>query len=317
MQKRNNRRRHRESGGGTGPVQPGTLDVTREELCKLQEEDESLRRPRAIADGAPGDQFYRQDGLLYRRYNPPQSDSYADAVDQLVLPTQLRPAVPKLAHDVPMSGHLGRKKTTYRVLRRFYWPGVFSDVRNHCKTCPQCQKSATRGVRKAPLVPLPIMDTPFRRIAMDIVGPLPRSKSGKRYILVVCDYATRYSEAIALRSIDANTVAEELMIFFPRVGVQEEILTDQGTNFTSQLLSELYRLLHIRPIRTTPYHPQTDGLLEHPKGHAEEGSNRRVRTGTDCSHIYYLRIERCPRRLQDSLPLNWCMATTLEDPSTS
>ena len=106
------------------------------------------------------------------------------------------------------------------------------------------------------------MDEPFRRIAMDIVGPLPRSSSGKRYILVICDYATRYPEAVALRTIDANAVAEELLRFFSRVGVPEEILTDQGTNFMSQLLSEVYRLLKIKPIRTTLYHPQTDGLVE-------------------------------------------------------
>ena len=97
---------------------------------------------------------------------------------------------------------------------------------------------------------------------MDFVGPLPRSSSGKRYILVICDYATRYPEAIALRTIDTPMVAEELVKFFARMGVPEEILTDQGTNFTSQLLHEVYQLLHIKPIRTTPYHPQTDGLVE-------------------------------------------------------
>ena len=79
---------------------------------------------------------------------------------------------------------------------------------------------------------------------------------------MICDYATRYPEAIALRNIDANTVAEELVSFFARVGVPGEILTDQGTNFTSKLLAEVYRLLKIKPIRTTPYHPQTDGLVE-------------------------------------------------------
>ena len=97
---------------------------------------------------------------------------------------------------------------------------------------------------------------------MDIVGPLPRSKSGNRYVLVICDYATRYPEAIPLRSIDAEHIAEELIKVFAQVGVPREILTDQGSNFTSQLLAELYRLLHVHPIRTSPYHPQTDGLVE-------------------------------------------------------
>ena len=79
---------------------------------------------------------------------------------------------------------------------------------------------------------------------------------------MLCDYATRYPEAIPLRSIDAEHVAEQLIKLFAQVGIPEEILTDQGANFTSQLLSELYRMLHVHPIRTTPYHPQTDGLVE-------------------------------------------------------
>ena len=259
-QKRENRLRYRLANGEPDCREPGALDVSPEELRRLQDHDESLCRPRLIADGAAaGERFFCRDGLLYRRYSPPGADSDAYDIDQLVLPAPLRSTVLTLAHDIPMAGHLGKKKTADRLLNRFYWPGLFEE---HCRTCGPCQKSSTRGVKKAPLVPLPIMDEPFRRIAMDIVGPLPRSSSGKKYILVICDYATRYPEAVALRTIDANAVAEELLPFFARVGVPEEILTDQGTNFTSQLLAEVYKLLQIKPIRTTPYHPQTDGLVE-------------------------------------------------------
>ena len=197
-EKRENRRRYRHANVGYGS------DVPPEELRRLQDADESLSRPRSIADGAPsaaaGENFFRRDGLLYRRYSPPGADSDAHDIEQLVLPTELRPTVLKLAHDVPMAGHLGKKKTTDRILNRFYWPGLFRDVEEHCRSCGQCQKLSTRKVKKAPLVPLPIMDEPFRRIAMDIVGPLPRSSSGKRYILVICDYATRYPEAVVLRT---------------------------------------------------------------------------------------------------------------------
>ena len=253
----------------TGSDESGMLDLMHEELRELQVNDASLDRAREIADGAPsaaaGEQFFYHDGVLYRHYRRRCSDGSdtddAD-VDQLVLPTELRPTVLKLAHSIPMAGHLGRKKTTDRIIQRFYWPGIFRDVQDYCRTCTQCQKLLMRGFKKALLVPLPIMDEPFKRIAMDIVGPLPRSSSGKRYILVICDYATRYPEAVAMRTIDANAVAEELLAFFSRVGVPEEILTDQGTNFTSQLLAEVYRLLQIKPIRMTPYHPQTDGLVE-------------------------------------------------------
>ena len=101
---------------------------------------------------------------------------------------------------------------------------------------------------------------------MDIVGPLPRSRRGNQrgnqYILVVCDYATRHPEAMALWKVDAASVAEQLIQLFSRVGIPREILSDQGTNFMSQLLRELYNLLNICPIRASPYHPQTDGLVE-------------------------------------------------------
>ena len=79
---------------------------------------------------------------------------------------------------------------------------------------------------------------------------------------MVCDYAARWPEAVSLKSIDAGYVAEELMVLFSRVGVPKDILTDQGSNFTLQLLKEVYRLLSIKPIRTSPYHPQTDGHVE-------------------------------------------------------
>lgn len=77
-----------------------------------------------------------------------------------------------------------------------------------------------------------------------------------------CNYATRYPEAMVIHSIDAERIAEELIKLFARVGVSEEILTDQGSNFTSSLLAGLYRMLHVYPIRTNPYHSHTDGLVE-------------------------------------------------------
>ena len=182
-------------------------------------------------------------------------------VEQLILPKQCK-TVLELAHDIPMAGHQGRDKTWQRILRRFYWPSVFQDIENLCKSCRICQKASKQRVKAAPVISLPVISEPFSRVAMDIVGLLPRSKAGHRYILVLCDYATRYPEAIALRSIDAEHIAEELLKLFSRVGVPKEIITDQGSNFTSQLLAKLYRLLGVKGIRTSPYHPQTDGLIE-------------------------------------------------------
>ena len=165
---------------------------------------------------------------------------------------------------------MGKKKTTVHVMRRFYWPTLHRDVADFCRSCEQCQKSSHQKVPRAPMVPLPIIGEPFERIAMDVVGPLPRSRGGHRYVLVICDYATRYPEAIAMKTVDAEAVAEELLKLFSRVGIPKEILTDQGPNFTSRLLAELYQLLHVDALRTSPYHPQTDGLVERFNGTLKE-----------------------------------------------
>ena len=199
-----------------------------------------------------------KDSLIYRIKGQGEEEERK----QLILPKKCREAVLKMAHEIPMAGHLGKCRTTKRLLQRFYWPNIYQDVANLCRNC---QKAHNRRAQPVPLVPLPIMSEPFSRIAMDIVGPLPRSSKGHKYILVICDYATRYPEAVPLRTCDAEAVAEELGKLFSRVGIPKEILTDQGTNFTSQLLVELYRLLNVHGIRTTLYHPQTDardGLVE-------------------------------------------------------
>ncbi|KAL5509796.1 hypothetical protein EMCRGX_G005226 [Ephydatia muelleri] len=239
------------------------INITAEKLKDMQEQDETLRAVRELAalTGGSKGEFFKRDGLLYRKWTPRGRGEEME-IEQLVLLKECRQVALEMSHDIPIAGHQGRDRTRQRLLRRFFWPSIFRDVDMYCKTCSACQKASFKGVKPAPLIPLPIVSEPFSRIAMDIVGPLPRSRAGNKYILVICDYATRYPEAVPLKSIDAESVAEELIKVFARVGVPREILTDQGANFTSQLLAELYRLLQVHPIRTSPYHPQTDGLVE-------------------------------------------------------
>ena len=124
------------------------------------------------------------------------------------------------------------------------------------------KKGAKANRQRAPLQPLPTIKEPFKRIAIDIVGPLQRTARGNKYILTMMDFATRYPEAIPLRKIDATTVAEALCETFTRLGLPEEILSDQGSNFTSNLMKKVMELLQIHHLKTSPYHPQTDGMLE-------------------------------------------------------
>ena len=227
----------------TNPIVPHPLELSKKDLEENQMEDPSLAAIRQVAGSVPnsavGTGYYEKDGLLYRQWTPPGMAGDEPSIEKLVLPLKYRATVLRMAHRIPLAGHLGKTKTTRRILQRFYWPTVFRDVANYCRSCEECQKIPGRSAPKALMVSLPVVLEPFSRIAMDIIGPLPRSRSGNHFILVICDYATRYPEAIPLRNIDAEHIAEELVKVLARVGIPDEVLSDQGTNFMSQLMAEL------------------------------------------------------------------------------
>ena len=122
--------------------------------------------------------------------------------------------------------------------------------------------SKVSGPKGAPLQPI-LTSRPLQLVATDIVGPLPESPAGNRYILVVADYFTRYVEAYPISDQEATTVARQLVDeFFLRFSPPEQLHSDQGRNFESSVIAEVCRLLGIEKSRTTPYHPQSDGLVE-------------------------------------------------------
>ena len=104
-------------------------------------------------------------------------------------------------------------------------------------------------------------------MSVDIVGPVyPASNRGHRYILTMIDHASRYPEAVCLKYITAESVAEGLVSVFCRVGIPKEILSDQGSQFMSEVMKEVNRLLSIKQLITAPYHPMCNGLVENLNG---------------------------------------------------
>jgi len=185
-------------------------------------------------------------------------------VKQLAVPSGLRDNVMSLGHDSIMSGHQGIKKTYDRITTEFYWPGIHADVQRYCHSCDICQRTTPKGrVSKVPLGRMPIIERPFKRVAVDLIGPIaPVTEHGNRYILTMVDYATHYPEATALKSIEAETVAEALVTMFTRAGIPEEILSDQGSQFLSGVMKEVSRMLSIGQLHTTVYHPMCKGLVK-------------------------------------------------------
>ena len=143
--------------------------------AEQQAEDPTLAAvPTAAEVGAStaGVGFFKCDGLLYHRWTPPESNGELSETEQFVLPMQCRKPVLDLAHQIPIAGHMGKNKTAQRVMGQFYWPTLYRDVADHCRSCKECQMAAPGRAGHAPLIPLPIMEEPFKRITMDIVGPL-------------------------------------------------------------------------------------------------------------------------------------------------
>ena len=169
-----------------------------------------------------------------------------------------------VAHDTITGGHLGIKKTREKIMSNFYWSGMYEDLVRYCRSCDISQKTVSKGtVQKAPMENIPVVDVPFKRVDVDLIGPIePASEAGHRYILTLVDYATRYPEAVPLKRIDTETEAETLVDIYSRLGFPEEILSDQGTPFISDCMKEACRLLGVIQSTTTPYHPMCNGLVE-------------------------------------------------------
>ncbi|XP_075723904.1 uncharacterized protein LOC142765981 [Rhipicephalus microplus] len=143
--------------------------------------------------------FKQEDGLLYRYY----TGRSGRRIRQLLEPKNRRESVMKLAHDGIMAGHLGAQKTKDKIQEEFFWPGVTADVKRFVASCDICLRTVPKG--RVPHVSLgqsPVIDTPFKRVAINIVGPIrPPSCPGNRYILTLVDCATRYPEAGFLGSL--------------------------------------------------------------------------------------------------------------------
>lgn len=230
------------------------LELSKDEVEEEQHADLTLGELWNLAEHGENN-FTIEKGLLKHH----SRDEWGDDHSQIVVPTLFRKELIKLAHGSHLGAHLGSKKTTTKILRNFFWKGLNKKVQQFCRSCEECQRGVGRKVAKAPLHPLPVVDEPFKKVAIDIVGPLPRTKRGHKYIL---DFCSGYPEAIPLKRTDASTVSKALYEIFTRMGLPGEILSDQGSNFMSTLLQRVMEIVEVKMIKTSPYHPQSNRMLE-------------------------------------------------------
>lgn len=247
-------------------VKANILDRSSSQLALDQQSDVTLEKAlKEAKDLPPKDEdgyFTDKEILMHRKVHTSEANEVRYS-NRIVVPESYRNEILRIAHSIPFSGHMGSKKTFSRITSHFFWPGLRTDVSKYCATCPQCQIVARKmKSQRAPLQPTQIVTEPFKKIAIDIVGELPRSTTGHRYILTIVDYATRYPAAIPLRSVTSKAVADALIQYFCMVGIPDELVSDQGSNFVGKLMTQLYEQLGICKIKTSVYHPEANGLVE-------------------------------------------------------
>ena len=236
-------------------------------ILQAKEKEEPRPLPdEVLAKGPIFKHYWRQwerlevkNGILHRVWFNDNKTSRL----QIIVPQQLRPMILKGLHDDPAAGHMGIRRTNLRVRNSFYWVGYHLDVIDWCQKCKICQARKFPGKKaRAPLKNLQT-GARFQRVSLDILGPLPTLDSGNSYILLITDYFSKWAEAVPMPNMEAATVAQGFMDqFITKFGVPAQIHSDQGRQFTSKLFQEMCTILEANKTQTTPYWPQSDGLVE-------------------------------------------------------
>ena len=225
-------------------------------------EDEDLARKTILTS----DQYQLLNGVLYHIFESRGKKLSPEdrTIIQLAVPTELRQDLLTSYHDSAAGGcHLGIQRSFAALRYKYYWPKCFQDVENHVRTCDVCQRiKVDRHSHPAPLSNMPVNKV-FDRWHMDIIGPLPKSKEGFQYILLVVESLSKWSEAIPMETMEASTVAKHLFSqVIARYGAPRILVSDRGRNFMSKLVKALCEMFDITRHHTSAYHPQTNSTCE-------------------------------------------------------
>ncbi|KMQ89530.1 enzymatic polyprotein endonuclease reverse [Lasius niger] len=197
-------------------------------------------------------------------YDTPITVYLLESLTQEINDPTTKQNILKQLHNSAIGGHKGVTKTLKRIQQYYSWNGMKQDVKNYIKACHDCQKR--KLVREKTKAPMLITDTPseaFEKVAIDIVGPLPETEKGHKYILTTQDQLTKFCTAYPLLDTSSITIADIIVNkYIYTFGSPKELLSDQASNISGELMKEVAKIFKIKQIKTSVYHPQSNGALE-------------------------------------------------------
>ncbi|UYV76815.1 hypothetical protein LAZ67_14002092 [Cordylochernes scorpioides] len=239
---------------------PATFERNMENM--LDEKDDFIENIKENLSGnkrSITQNFKEENGCLYKKNPNPEGRAWL-----LVVPKKRRKEVMSEYHNHMLNGHLGVARTTYRLKNKYYWPSMLKDASEFVKTCHLCQsRKGSNHLPSGLLQPIPPANYPFERIGIDFVGPLPSTKRRRKWIIVLTDYYTKYAETKAVSEATVKEVSTFLIEhIILRHGAPRFLISDRGSQFTSNLMKEVMKMCKVKHCFTTSYHPQTNGLTE-------------------------------------------------------
>ncbi|KAL0165899.1 hypothetical protein M9458_037743, partial [Cirrhinus mrigala] len=180
------------------------------------------------------------------------------------IPSSLRHCLLDSVHTSPGSGHPGGKRTLSLLRNHYWWPQMTRDVYRYIRGCVVCAiNNTSRRLPEGKLVPLSIPQRPWSHIGIDFATDLPKS-DGFTTILVVIDHFSKACKLIPLPGLPTAMNTAQLLFsqIFRHFGIPEDIVSDRGTQFTSRVWREFFRLLGVSISLSSGYHPETNGQTE-------------------------------------------------------
>ncbi|CAN6562799.1 unnamed protein product [Malus baccata var. baccata] len=239
----------------------GSANLVADHLSRL------INSATAEEDTLPLNENFPDEQLLAIQHKTPW---FADLVNYLAkgiirrcIPEEEQNSILKFAHHYACGGHFGPKRTAAKILQSgLFWPSLFKDANNWCKSCDRCQRVGNQSKRnEMPQHSILVVEL-FDVWGIDFMRPFS-SSHGNQYILVAVGYVSKWVEVIAAPTNQGSVVMKFLQgVIFPRFGIPRVILSDRGKHFINKQFATLLAKFGITHRVATPYHPQTSGQVE-------------------------------------------------------